>query len=106
MASRNGKRVRRPQPLALTAAGTILLLGWHMHALLSDIPRERVAAYPPQTLPPAPPDLTQPATSSPAPALDPLVVPPAALKSEGPELASKAIPTSPLPLWPPAPRSA
>src|SRR5690242_9770043 len=54
MASKNGKRVILGHPLVVGTAGTVLLLGWHMHALLSDIPRERVAAYAPQTLPPAP----------------------------------------------------
>src|SRR5438477_2735317 len=102
MASRNGKRVRRPHPMAVMTAGTVLLLGWHMRALLNDIPRERVAAYPPQTLPPAPLEPPVAKTGSAAPISGPSAPVTAGAKIDGPKLAEKAAPLLPLSLSPPA----
>src|SRR5947209_4206676 len=103
MASRNGNRVRRPPAMLVMTAGTVLLLGWHMHTLLDDIPRERVAAYPPQTLPPAPLEPPVAKTGAAAPISGPPAPVTAGAKNEGPKLAEKAAPLLPLPLSPPAP---
>jgi len=102
MASRNGKRIRRPQPMVVMTAGTVMLLGWHMHVLLNDIPRERVASYAPQTLPQAsaeqPEVKTDPVSSAPgSPSAAPSLP-----KDAGQKLAEKTAPSL-LPLVPPAP---
>jgi hypothetical protein len=81
-------------------AGTVLLAGWHMHALLSDIPRERVAAYPPQTLPPLP--AGQPGEKPAASALvTQFPAAPAPTDTKTPELAQKPGSSTLLPIPPP-----
>lgn len=103
MAAKNGKQLILRHPLVVGTAGTVLLLGWHMHMLLSDIPREWVAASAPETLSPAPGEQPEAALRLPTTKPRPLAaVPPVETNREIPPAVTPA-PALRLSAPPPAP---